>query len=389
MKVLHVNEFGSRQGGTEAYISEVAEALQAAGHASHLIYFTADRVEQLLPGTHVTLPAWPAPIETAIHEMDRAIAQLKPDVAYLHVTWQPALVEWLAHRLPTVAFVHAPYVACPGSAKYLRHSGQVCEHRAGLICLWNGQVQRCCWGRNSLRHLRALQLTQAFKRAYQHVPAILVATSFMYELLTQNGFPAKRIDRLAPVLLPNTMVPMPPADSATVLFAGRLVPEKGLQDLIQALASVTVDWKLIVAGEGPDRAAAQALADRLGQARRIRFAGWLDAAQMNEAYQQSVCVAYPSRWPEPFGRVGPEAFVRGRPVVAYATGGIPTWLRDGVNGYLVPPGDVQQFGQRLQALLSDAVLQKQLGEQAHQFAITEWNTAAHVEKLVAVFKAVS
>ena len=389
VKVLHLNEFGSRQGGTEAYIAEVAAALRAAGHESHLIYFTADHAEQMLSGTHVALPAWPSSIDAAAREIDHIIALFQPDVAYLHVTWHPALVEWLAQRLPTVAFIHAPYVACPGSAKYLRRSGLVCEHRAGPICLWNGQAQRCCWGRNPLRHWRALQLTQAFTRAYQHVPAILVGTDFMRELLVLNGFPAERIERLSPVLLSGPTTPMPLSNSATVLFAGRLVPEKGLQDLIQALASVTMDWKLIVAGEGPDRAAALALADRLGQARRIQFTGWLSEAQMDEAYRQSACVAYPSRWPEPFGRVGPEAFIRGRAVVAYATGGIPTWLRDGVNGYLVPPGDARLFGQKLQALLSDSVLQERLGKQAHQFAMTEWNSAAHVEKLVTIFKAVS
>ena len=389
MKVLHLNEFGSRLGGTEAYIAEVVPALQAAGHESHLIHFTPNHAERMLPSTHVALPAWPASIEAAQNEIDRVITQFQPDVAYLHVIWHPALVEWLAKRLPTVAFVHAPYVACPGSAKYLRQSGQVCEHRAGPICLWNGQVERCCWGRNPLRHWRALQLTQAFARAYQSVATILVGTDFMRELLILNGFPAERIDRLSPVLLSGTMLPMPVSDSATALFAGRLVPEKGVQDLIQALAAVSVDWKLIVAGEGPDRAGAQALADRLGLASRIQFAGWLNESQMDEAYRQSACVAYPSRWPEPFGRVGPEAFVRGRPVVAYATGGIPTWLRDGVNGYLVPPGDVRLFGQQLQALLSDRALRQRLGQQAHQFATTEWNTAVHVEKLVAVFKAVS
>ena len=130
------------------------------------------------------------------------------------------------------------------------------------------------------------------------------------DLLTLNGFPAQHIDLLSPVLLLGTTTPMPVSSSATVLFAGRLVPEKGVQDLIRALASVTVDWKLIVAGEGPDRAEAQALADRLGVAQRIQFAGWLNETQIDEAYRQSACVAYPSRWPEPFGRVGPEVFVR-------------------------------------------------------------------------------
>ncbi len=389
MRVLHLNEFSSRKGGTEAYIAEVAAALQDAGHESHLIHFKSDRAERMLSSTHVALPAWPAAIEAATHEIDRVIEQFKPDVAYLHVTWHPDLVKWLANHLPTVAFIHAPYVACPGSAKYLRNSGQVCEHRAGPVCLWNGQVQRCCWGRNPLRHWRALQLTQAFARAYQHVPAVLVGTDFMRELLTLNGFPAERIDRLSPVLLSGTTLPLPVSNSATALFAGRLVPEKGLQDLIQALASVTADWKLIVAGEGPDRAAAQALVDRLGLTPRVQFTGWLNEAQLDEAYRQSACVAYPSRWPEPFGRVGPEAFVRGRPVVAYATGGIPTWLRDSINGYLVPPGDVRLFGQQLQALLSDRALRQRLGQQAYQFAITEWNAAAHVDKLVGVFKAVS
>jgi glycosyltransferase involved in cell wall biosynthesis len=68
----------------------------------------------------------------------------------------------------------------------------------------------------------------------------------------------------------------------------------------------------------------------------IEFAGWLQKDALTARLASTDVVVMPSVWPEPFGLVGPEANCHGVPVVAFATGGIPEWLHDGVNGCLAP-----------------------------------------------------
>jgi glycosyltransferase involved in cell wall biosynthesis len=120
---------------------------------------------------------------------------------------------------------------------------------------------------------------------------------------------------------------------------------------------------------------------------RIEFAGWLNNGELAKRYQQCTLVAFPSLWPEPFGRVGPEAFVHGKPVVAYATGGIPDWLTDNGTGYLVAPGDIEQLRQRLHQLLAEPERCRQFGEQAQRMALIQWTADGHIRQLLQVFEA--
>ncbi len=390
MRILHLNQNSSQQGGAESYIADVAGALLTRGHESHLIAFAPDDTgESIMETTHAPAPDWPLSIATAVSVLSDVISRFRPDVAYLHNVYHPDLVAWVAQRLPAVAYVHGPYMVCPGSAQYLRRSMKVCSRTAGAICLFNAQTEKCCWGRDPIKHLRLLSRVKAFSHAYTHVKAIIVGSRFMQQLLVNGGTPTDKIRILPPVLIHD---PLPPAltfdDSRTVLYAGRLTAEKGLRHLIEALASVTTDWRLIVAGDGPEREACQALTRQLSIADKVEFTGWLSGREVAQRMDECAVVAFPSLWPEPFGRIGPEAYRHGRPVVGYATGGIPEWLAHGQTGYLVEPGNIRALAERLQALLESPSLCTQMGQAARQVALTHWQAEAHIQQLLHVFRGV-
>ena len=98
----------------------------------------------------------------------------------------------------------------------------------------------------------------------------------------------------------------------------------------------------------------------------------------------------PSLWPEPFGMVGVEAARRGVPAVAFAVGGIPEWLIDGVTGRLVPPDrpTAQAFAAAILATLSDPGARQRMGASCPE-AARRFDADAHLQALDAIFDEVS
>ena len=126
-------------------------------------------------------------------------------------------------------------------------------------------------------------------------------------------------------------------------------------------ASLRHPWRATLVGDGNHLATCRTLAADLGISDRVRFTGWVDHDRLADFYASARFAVVPSRWPEPFGMVGPEAMARGRPVVGFASGGIPDWLHDGVTGLLVSPGDVQGFTAAMDRLLGDPELTAAMG----------------------------
>jgi glycosyltransferase involved in cell wall biosynthesis len=144
-----------------------------------------------------------------------------------------------------------------------------------------------------------------------------------------------------------------------VLFAGRVVPLKGLATLVRAMRAL--DAELVVCGDGRALPAIRRLVGRLGMAQRVSFRGWLDADELAREFADCSLVALPSLWPEPFGIVGIEGFAAGRPAVASATGGVEDWLEHGVSGLTVPAGEVQALAGALRELLEDPTRATHMG----------------------------
>ncbi|MDO4484321.1 MAG: glycosyltransferase [Clostridia bacterium] len=143
-------------------------------------------------------------------------------------------------------------------------------------------------------------------------------------------------------------------DKQVVLFAGRLSENKGVRYLVDAMKSIP-NAKLVIAGDGPERAALEAQAAANG----------IDAQFLGNKTHEELAVIYasadvlcapsvimPNGAQEGFGLVLVEAMASGLPVVGTATGGIPTIVKDGRNGLLVPDKDSAALAGALQRILS-------------------------------------
>ena len=142
-----------------------------------------------------------------------------------------------------------------------------------------------------------------------------------------------------------------PDEPPHVLYAGRLSPEKGIRELVEATRGIP----LVVAGDGPLR---REVPESLG---------FVPHDELAALYERAAVVACPSHR-EGFGVVCAEAMAYGRPVVAGAVGGLLDLVIDGETGLLVPPGDVAALRAALERLLGDAELRRRLGAGARKRA---------------------
>lgn len=163
----------------------------------------------------------------------------------------------------------------------------------------------------------------------------------------------------------------PPGDPEVLHlgFAGRLVPEKGLDDLLDAMQLMDAGSRLTCFGDGPER---EHLLARSTATRPVEVRTGLRHEDMGSAYGGIDVLVLPSRttptWSEQFGRVLIEAMACGRPVVAADSGEIPWVVQSTGGGVLYPEGDVGALARTLDRLARDPSIRRTLGEQGRRGA---------------------
>jgi glycogen synthase len=164
------------------------------------------------------------------------------------------------------------------------------------------------------------------------------------------------------------------------LYMGKLAPNKGTSYLVDVVRQADLDWPLVIAGDGPDRAGLERAAKASG--RRIDFRGWVDKAEASRLLASASMLIFPSRGPESLSRVLIEASALGIPIAAMDTGGTRDIIEQDVTGLLStsPEG----LASDVRRLRQDAALRLRLGAAAARKIAREFDAApvvARVEQL--------
>ncbi len=366
MRILIANEAAVGNGGVESYLSALMPALSARGYAVALLHANTRREagSTRLEGAELNASVADDSLEGAF---DRVRAW-RPDVCFSHNLRQLDVEERLLAEWPVVKMMHGYFGTCVSGQKTHAYPAPVpCTREFGAACLALYLPRHC--GR-----YRPLVMVRQFRgelRQHSLLPryaAVLTASRHMAAEFVRHGVAPGRV--IAAPLFPTERpagalreVPLTP----TVLFAGRMTPLKGGDVLVRAVAlasrALGGTVQLMMAGDGPERHALDALAQRLGVA--ATFAGWVGGRARTSLFRAASVVAVPSLWPEPFGLVGLDVGVHGVPAVAFDVGGIGEWLRDGVNGVLVrKPGSAEALGGALADVLADRERLARYGEGA-------------------------
>lgn len=335
MRVFVYLEKSAVRGGIEVFAERHVAELRAEGHEVEVVDDLKQETVRATGPSHASRLTSHATEKSLFSDFDEVVVHKCSDVKTLEA-FPPEKTVYYVHD-------HAPI--CPRTYAYtpLKHNcsrpGGVwpCIFCAPLCRSWKAALGRV------LSQRRRIAAMARFRK-------VVVISEFMKSRLVANGLDAAKIEVRPPVInaRPSTH---PPTDSqlatspVDLLYVGQLIRGKGVHLLLEAMARMKTKRTLDIVGTGNMEGELKSIAARLGLSDRVRFNGFQNDPQ--EWMRRAACVVVPSFWQEPYGLVAAEAVALGRPVVAFAVGGLPEAC--GGRATLVPPGDVVALAEALEA----------------------------------------
>lgn len=399
MKILLINNFHYRKGGSEAVYFNTADLLRRHGH--EVVFFSCidDRNERCAQEKFFVTPNDKLPRikgaanyfynTAAARNLKRLLEAEKPDIAHIHLLWgglSPSILGVLKHHgIPIVHTAHDYRMVCPAYT-FRTPDGRICEDCKGRK-FYKCAIKRCSKGN------------------------LLQSTIMAVEMYIRNVFfnPAKTIDGFIFVseFSRNKHVEYAPAFANTrsivlynttknvrsefmncgarryFLFFGRLSEEKGISTLIRAFAELP-EYDLKIVGTGSEEAHARELAR---DCRNIKFLGYKQGDELKRIIADASFVLVPSEWYENNPMTIIEAYTQGVPVIGSHIGGIPEIIAEGGTGYTFAPKDAKALAETVKRAQS-------LSEKDYDtmirctaaFATAHFGEEEHYKRLIGFYK---
>ncbi len=343
MKVLQIGKYyWPQRGGIENHLKILCEGLVGNGTSVRAVvsntthYISREKINGV---EVVRLPKYATLFNQPIFiGLRNEIRNFKPDIIHIHLPNPLATIKILGARIPVVSTYHSDIIGKPAipTASQEIFTKKILKKSVAVIA-------------TSGNYASGSKLLGLVKEKIKIIPLSV-------ELDKIKAFGSAEIKIFKKLLgLKNEFV---------ILFAGRLIPYKGLQFLLKALPAVKGNFKLIIVGSGPLENEMKKLAFELGVSEKIIFFGETGDESMPKLYSACDVFVLPSHMrSEAFGIVQMEAMAYGKPVVScnIPGSGVPWVNKNGVSGIVVEPENPDALAGAIQKLIDNLRLRKGLG----------------------------
>ncbi len=347
MRVALVNKYWFQKGGTERVLFLTKQYLEDAGHevvcfgmhdernivnneffVPHMSYDTAHGMSKVRAGINAIFN------REAKKKFAAFLDAYAPDVIHVHNIYHQlsfSIFDTAKKRgIPIVMTLHDYKMMSPNYMMY--HHGHVDMSMIGkkyYRCVLNNCMEDM--GQSIVATVEAY--VRGLKPWATQVSLYLAPSVYMADIAMRAGLPSGRVHVLPnPVDITGQSEDL--VDGSTVVFFGRISPEKGVHTFLKS-ASLNPSILHIVLGTGPELDSATQYVQEHGLA-NVTFAGFLDGDALRNALLQARIVVVPSEWPEVAGMTIFEAYLLGKIVIGTHIGAIPESIPA---EFLVPPGD--------------------------------------------------
>lgn len=226
---------------------------------------------------------------------------------------------------------------------------------------------------------------------YSRAAAAIAGNQDAAEVLVHKGFD-KKISVIPQFGVdPQIYQPLPRSSdwrhTPTIGYIGRVVPEKGLETLIEAAAKIPSRPTVFIVGSGNHRLTLQYLAEQLGVRDRVQFRSAIPADKVPAMLAEFDALVLPSltqkNWKEQFGRVLIEAMACEVPVIGSDSGEIPNVIGDA--GLVFPEGDAEALAEHMRSVLEDSAYRHKLGQAGRQRVLEEFTQQSVAEQTYQVY----
>jgi glycosyltransferase involved in cell wall biosynthesis len=377
MKILYA--YNQQRGGSGANNAAQAAIAALRRDGLEVEVFTRDSKElplNMLGRVRAAANAFYAP--AAVSMFARLLASFRPDLVHVHELFpliSPRILPLCTQSgVPVVMSCDDYHLTCP--VRTHLYDRQICTRCTGGHEYW--AVLKNC--RRNLPESMTFALYNAMTRWRRlfgkHVDYFIAPSEFTRRWLIEHaGIDAAQISAIAPIVdIPESAAD--PASGNYVGFAGRLVPEKGIDTLLEAARISRLPLRLSRHEKHFETVPIPSDVDVVVTRNR---------QDLEAFYRGARILVLPSIWWETFGLAGAEAMSHGVPVVVSRIGALSCLVDDGVDGLYFEPDNALDLADKLAGLWDDMELCKRLGQAGRRKAIA-WSAERHVERLMAIYE---
>lgn len=406
MKVLLINNFFSLVGGVEVYISKLGGMLRKYG--IEVGYFATDKQPYLVKGykyskyfphykdfnaiklkEFIKNPSYFYNVE-AKEKLDEFLEIYKPDIAHINSISRhlsPSVIKSLKEKgIPVIMTLHDGFFACPDTG-LIKGNGDFCYK---YPCA-KGNVFHCILNKcNEGSLIKSIVSSSEFfyrkiHRLYDKIDLFIAPSRAIKDLALYSGVNKQKIVLLNNFIDEDLFTYEPDYLSKNYfLYAGRLVKEKGIEFLLQAMLMLPPEIELHIAGSGEQEEELKNLALLYGL-NNVKFLGMLSQSELKKEYRDCIASVLPANYFEAFGLSVIESFAYGKPVIGTDIGAIPELIDNGKTGYLVKSANPEELAGAMLKLINNNIAVK-MGRIARLEALSKYSAGDHADKLIKIYK---
>lgn len=405
MKILLVNKFLYKRGGSETYFLSLSDSLEKSGHTVYLFGMNDERNENHPESKYYinnidyskktnVLSQIKQGLKSiysfeAKNKFEALIREYKPDIVHINLIHRQITLSILdvceKYNIPVVFTTHDLVCSCPVGS-LLTPTGETCRKCYGghyINC-----VKNKCIKNSTAKSIIAFIEESFYKihKSYNKIDAYISPSKFHKNEILKSGITKSPVYQITNFLPSGTEYNLCKSEKY-YLFLGSLTKDKGVMTILKGFEKADLtDYKLILAGSGPEEETLKAYINENNLSEKVILTGFVSGNKLEKLTKGAYAVIIASECYEncPYGLMEPMAY--GKPVIGSRIGGIPELAIDGKTGWTFKPHDVNELAQiiRKSSELS-AEEYTVLSESTLEFAKEKFDSHNYIKQLESIY----